>query len=115
MPLVNVAINNRTYTVACDEGEEKRLHELAAVVDTKVQEAAKSVGQVGDMRLLLMAALLMADDLTAISMADDLKATSSESPNTQFGTLEIAPEIAAESLEKAAARVEDIAARLAAA
>jgi cell division protein ZapA len=111
MALVNVSVNNRTYTVACDEGEEKRLHELAAIVDAKVQEAAKSVGQVGDMRLLLMAALLMADDLTAITMADDLTATSSEAVNIQFETMESA----AQALEKAAGRAEDIAARLAAA
>ncbi len=113
MALVNVSVNNRTYTVACDEGEEERLHELAAIVNVKVQEAAKSVGQVGDMRLLLLAALLMADDLTAISMADDLTATSSGSPalNSQIET----PEKAAQALEKAAGRIEDIAARLAAA
>ena len=62
MPLVNVMVNGRAYTIACDEGEEDHLRELAAHVDAKVREVLGSVGQVGDTRLLLMAALLIADE-----------------------------------------------------
>ena len=62
MPLVNVMVNSRAYTIACDEGEENHLRELAEHVDDKVKELLGSVGQVGDQRLLLMAALLIADE-----------------------------------------------------
>ena len=62
MPLVNVMVNNRAYTIACDEGEEDHLRQLAGHVDNKVKELLGSVGQVGDQRLLLMAALLIADE-----------------------------------------------------
>lgn len=62
MPLVNIMVNNRAYAVACDEGEEDHLRELATQVDGKVRELMGSVGQVGDARLILMAALLIADD-----------------------------------------------------
>ena len=62
MPLVNVMVNGRAYTIACDDGEEEHLRELAAIVDAKVREVLGSVGQVGDTRLLLMAALLIADE-----------------------------------------------------
>ena len=62
MPLVNVMVNGRAYTIACDEGEEDHLRELAGHVDSKVRELLETVGQVGDQRLLLMAALLMADE-----------------------------------------------------
>ena len=62
MPLVNVMVNQRAYTIACDEGEEEHLKELAEHVDGKVRELLGSVGQVGDARLLLMAALLVTDD-----------------------------------------------------
>ena len=61
MPLVNVTVNDRTYTIACDEGEEEHLRELAAHVDSKVKELIESVGQAGEQRLLLMAALVIAD------------------------------------------------------
>src|ERR1700689_49986 len=63
MPLVNVMVNSRAYTIACDEGEEEHLKELAAHVDSKVRELLGSVGQVGDQRLLLMAAVLITDEL----------------------------------------------------
>ncbi len=62
MPLVNVMVNARAYTIACDEGEEEHLRQLAATVDAKTREVLSSVGQVGDTRLLLMAALLIADE-----------------------------------------------------
>ena len=62
MPLVNVMVNGRAYTIACDDGEEEHLKELSAHVDRKVRELLESVGQVGDSRLLLMAALLVTDD-----------------------------------------------------
>ena len=51
MPLVNVMVNGRAYTIACDEGEEDHLRELAAMVDAKAREVLSSVGQVGDARL----------------------------------------------------------------
>src|SRR3954447_13199041 len=62
MPLVNVMVNGRAYTIACDEGEEEHLKELAAHVDAKAREVLGSVGQVGDTRMLLMTALLIADE-----------------------------------------------------
>ena len=55
-------VNGRAYTIACDEGEEDHLRGLAAHVDVKAREVLSSVGQVGDARLLLMAALLIADE-----------------------------------------------------
>ena len=62
MALVNVMVNARAYTIACDDGEEEHLRELATKVDSKVREVLETVGQVGDQRLMLMAALLMADE-----------------------------------------------------
>jgi len=57
MPLVNVMVNSRAYTIACDTGEEEHLKELAAHVDAKVRELTGSIGQVGDQKLMLMAAV----------------------------------------------------------
>jgi cell division protein ZapA len=61
MPLVNLTVNQRTYAITCDEGEEEHLGELAAYVDTKVGELRETVGQVGEQRILLMAAVMIAD------------------------------------------------------
>ena len=116
MPLVNIMVNNRAYTIACDEGEEAHLRELAAHVDGKVRELLGSVGQVGDARLILMAALLITDDYFDSVLRLEQRAQ-------QVGDLSSAQEriserlSAAESgalaaLEAAAKRAEDIAARL---
>jgi cell division protein ZapA len=56
-------VSNRAYTIACDEGEQEHLKELAAHVDSKVNELLSSVGQVGDQKLMLMAAVLITDEL----------------------------------------------------
>jgi cell division protein ZapA len=119
MPLVNVMVNGRAYTIACDEGEEDHLRDLAATVDAKAREVLSSVGQVGDTRLLLMAALLMADEHSAAVLRLDASATVAADTANVRGRLESealeADAIAAERLELAAKRVEDIAARLSAA
>lgn len=107
MPLVNIMVNNRAYTIACDEGEEEHLKELAAHVDAKAREVLGSVGQVGDTRMLLMAALLIADEHHEVSnrpaAAGDKVHLRAEQSEKQ----------AADALESASKKLEDIAARLA--
>lgn len=59
-----LTINGRSYTVACDDGQESHLQRLAGHIDQKVTDLAESVGQVGEPRLLVMASLLIADELS---------------------------------------------------
>jgi cell division protein ZapA len=117
MPLVNVMVNNRAYTIACDTGEEEHLKQLAALVDEKAREVLGSVGQVGDARMMLMAALLMADEHNemAAKLAAGTEAASAGSAEKQSLHLRAqqAEGEAADTLESAAKRLEDIAARLA--
>jgi cell division protein ZapA len=63
MAHVQVTIAGRSYRMACGDGEEGHLLELAAAFDGKIQELRGSFGEIGDMRLHVMAALTMADDL----------------------------------------------------
>ncbi len=116
MPLVNVMVNNRAYTIACDDGEEEHLRELAGIVDAKAREVLGSVGQVGDTRLLLMAALLIADEHHAAEsrLSDSAKAQDalSDVRSVLENRVMEAESRAADALEQAAKRVEDIAAQL---
>ena len=116
MPLVNVMVNGRAYTIACDDGEEEHLRGLAAIVDTKAREVLGSVGQVGDTRLLLMAALLIADEHHALSAklaeSGDAAGTLRKEQSESTERAEKAEALAADALEAAARRVEDIAVRL---
>ena len=63
MAQVEVTINGRGYTVACEAGQEGHLTQLAAMLDSRVTDLAGAVGQLGDARLLVMAGLLLADEL----------------------------------------------------
>jgi len=63
MPQVVVTIDGKTYRMACAEGEEGHLAELAADVDGKIAELRDSFGQIGDLRLTVMAAIMASDQL----------------------------------------------------
>ena len=63
MAQVDVSVNGQTYRIACEDGQENRLIDLAAMVDEKVMELVNQIGQVGSNRLLVMAALVIADEL----------------------------------------------------
>lgn len=63
MAQVNVQINGRSYQVACGDGEQDRIAGLAGYVDGKVKELVEALGNVGDQRLLVMATLLLADEV----------------------------------------------------
>jgi cell division protein ZapA len=117
MPLVNVMVNNRAYTIACDDGEEDHLRQLAAAVDAKAREVLSSVGQVGDNRLLLMAALLIADEHHGgkNDAADHHQAGQQAARAELEAQMKRHEEQNAALLEKTASRLEQIAAGLAAA
>ncbi len=63
MHQVTVTIAGRTYRMACGEGEEQRLEKLAAELDRRIGDMRASFGEIGDMRLHVMAALMLADEL----------------------------------------------------
>ena len=63
MAQVTVTVNNRSYTLACDDGEEAHLIQLAGHIDKRHADLVKDVGPAGDARLMLMASLTLADDL----------------------------------------------------
>src|SRR4051795_11212593 len=64
MGQVSVPVNGRSYTISCEDGQETRIRRLAQYVDAKVGEFVASAVQVGEARLLLLAALVIADELS---------------------------------------------------
>ena len=116
MPLVNVMVNSRAYTIACDDGEEDHLRQLAATVDAKTREVLSSVGQVGDTRLLLMAALLIADEHHGGKTdTHDHHAEHQAARAELEARAKLAEEDCAVALDKSSARLEKLAAELSAA
>jgi cell division protein ZapA len=64
MAHVSVTINGRQYRMACDDGQEHHLARLAHDLDQRVAHLRTTFGEIGDMRLTVMAALILADDLS---------------------------------------------------
>jgi cell division protein ZapA len=98
MGQVTVPVNGRSFAITCDDGQEPRIRRLAQYVDAKVAEFVSSIGQVGEARLLLLAALVIADEL---SDARD-----------EFQQRNRAVDAAANGIQGMAKRVEAIAERL---
>ncbi len=63
MGQINVEVNGRPYAVGCEDGQEQHLLDLAKLFDRQVREVSQDMGQLGDTRLFLMGALLLADEL----------------------------------------------------
>ena len=76
MGQVTVRVNGRDYQMACEDGEEDHLVHLAEYINRHVNDLVDTVGQVGEARLLLMSALVIADELAdAYRKLDDLGGT----------------------------------------
>jgi len=106
MAQVSVTIDGKKYRLACDEGEEARLVELAGMVDDKIGDLRRTFGEIGDQRLVVMAALSFADqsaEARAGAEAARERATADDSRAQSV----------AETLDGLGARLEELAARLA--
>ena len=63
MAQVNIRINGYSYTIGCADGEEAHLQAMANEIEGRVSKAKALGSQSGEARLLVMAALMMADEL----------------------------------------------------
>jgi len=106
MGQLNVTINGRPFAVTCDDGQEARTRRLGQYVDAKVAEFVGSFGQVGEARLLLLAALVIADELADAGEALRLERSGAQAAEPA------AADAAASGINGIAQRVEAIAARL---
>jgi cell division protein ZapA len=79
MGQVSVTLNGRTYRLECGEGEETHLIALAEYLSSHVDTMKRKFGQVGDDRLILMASLLVTDELWELRrQMQELKASLAE-------------------------------------
>jgi cell division protein ZapA len=116
MAQVNLTVNGRVYRMACEDGEEDHVAELGLRFDAAINELRGVLGEIGDQRLMVMAGILMTDRLG--DTEERLKRMEQEVQLLRDGRADTAMRIDglaqnfAESLNRAAARVEQIAERL---
>ncbi len=71
MGRVSININGRKYGLGCEEGEEERLMRLGQKLDDRVNAMANQFGQIGDLRLLVMAGITLLDELEDLNVSVD--------------------------------------------
>ncbi len=112
MAVVSLKINERTYDMACEAGQEAHLRKLAQNMDERVRDLVASIGSVGEARLLAMASLMVADELYEAKKQirdheSDSKAANPRPAGSNSGQTETAA-----TLEAYAQRIEAVATRL---
>jgi cell division protein ZapA len=117
MAQVTVKVHGKTYALACDDGEEDHLTELAAQIDRRIAELKPDVGAADEANLLLMAGLVVADDLVFAAeriqeLEEELAGLKNEFLGEGKGARNFDEDKFAGLLESAARRMEDIAGRL---
>ena len=105
MAQLSVEVNGRPYAVGCEDGQEAHLLELARMFDHQVRQVSQDMGQLGDTRLFLMGALLLADELA--DARTRLAALQSEVGRLQTDRSRLETR-AVSALENAAKRIEKL-------
>ena len=101
--IVTIRLNGTPYQIGCGPGEEARIEALGKDIEEVLQSLVGSVGQIGEARLLAMAALILAD------RAQD---TSKSAANGDDEGAAAGEDAAAEALERAADRIVELASKL---
>ena len=110
MAHVSVTINGRQYRMACEDGQETHLMGLAEDLDRRIEGLRRRFGEIGDMRLAVMAALTVADELVEIGQR--LRQTETElaalrdTRSASVAHSQVAEAAIAASLQAAAERIE---------
>jgi cell division protein ZapA len=113
---VNVTINGRQFRMACEEGEEEHLLQLAADLDIRITRLRGRFGEIGDTRLTVMAALTLADELSEtkerlqrvepeLATLQDASAVSADRAQETQGAIAAALNAAAERIESLTKRL----------
>jgi cell division protein ZapA len=116
MSQVTVTINGRQFRMACEDGQEGHLMNLARDLDVRIEGLRAKFGEIGDTRLTVMAALTIADSLS--EMGQRINRLEGELAALQGSRVEAgdraktAQATVAAALTAAAERIEDITRRL---
>ena len=116
MPQVTVHIGGRNYRMGCGEGEEAHLEGLAKTVDDKITEMRAAFKDLDDQRIVVMAAVAIADELAEVRRKAGAAAAAASEAVAALTAARDAAEARAETLasvvEESAARVEAMTASL---
>jgi cell division protein ZapA len=104
---VEIKINGREYRIACEDGQELHLSGLSKYLDGKVGELVEEVGQIGDTNLMVMAALLVTDELS--DLREELEDARNQGARDSQSAVDKTEEKLAGQIDALATRIEKIA------
>ncbi len=110
MAQVSVQIDGKAFRMACEDGQEAHLETLAAELDSRIKLARASFGEIGDLRLTVMAALMLCDDLSETRKAVQQAQTRLDEEKQGENSRDLA---VAQAMDLLTARVERMAQHLA--
>ena len=110
--IVTIRLNGTPYQIGCGEGEEAHIESLAGEIETILQSLVGAVGQIGEARLLAMAALILADRAHEGGPATGASSTGASATGASATGADDGGEAAAAALESAADRILALASRL---
>jgi cell division protein ZapA len=113
---VNVTISGRQFRMACEDGQEDHLRQLATSLDDRITALRGQFGEIGDARLTVMAALMLADELSEtakkirrleeeLAAAQDARAVDADRAQDAQAALVAAFSAAAERIEDMAKKL----------
>ena len=108
MAQLTLEINGKPYTVGCEDGQEAHVRSLAEIIDARVREIAPDAGAMGETRLILLGALMLADEVS--SLKGRLAGALSRAELAER-TLEQSDEKVVATLDAAAQKIEAMASR----
>jgi cell division protein ZapA len=112
MSQVSVTINGRQFRMACEDGQEGHLMNLARELDNRINGLRTKFGEIGDTRLTVMAAITVADELSEagqrIKRLEEELAVLQNAQVAMSDRNKAAQAAIAVALSKAAERVENI-------
>ncbi|APG85779.1 hypothetical protein SAMCCGM7_Ch3050 [Sinorhizobium americanum CCGM7] len=116
MAQVTVTIDGKAYRMACEEGQEDHLSDLATRFDQYVGHLKGQFGEIGDLRLTVMAGIMVMDELSEVNRRlKNLEAEVGNLKNSRDANLSDqarSEEALASALSEVTAQIQDIAAKL---
>ncbi len=117
MGQVTVTIAGKVYRMSCGDGEEAHLEGLAAMYDSRIEDMRRNLGELGDMRLHVMAALMLADEMAEQKKRVELLEQRLDALKGDAGSADARAEgverLAINAISSAAERIEKVARALA--
>lgn len=116
MAEISITINGRNYGIACDDGQEKRVRELASYVDARLREIARAGAASNESHLLVLTSIILADEIaearSGIHQHAARTAAAAQPPISGVHMTEDDEEAIVSAIDLLAARIDSIAGHL---